>query len=115
LAYDYQPQADAPERDIILLATDGSREIPLIQHAADDFVLGWAPDGKQLLFASDRPGSLGVWLVQIADGTAQGAPELVKREMGTMVPLGLTPSGAVYYGTQARKPGSWMSTRPPWT
>jgi Tol biopolymer transport system component/DNA-binding CsgD family transcriptional regulator len=101
LAYDYPPQAGAPERDIFLLATDGSGEIPLVQHPADDLVAGWAPDGTQLLFASDRAGALGVWRVRIAAGRAQGAPELVKREMGAWAPLGLTRDGSLYYALRA--------------
>ena len=58
ITYDFPPQEDSPERDIFLLSTDGSREIPLIQHPANDFFPVWAPDGKRILFVSDRTGSL---------------------------------------------------------
>jgi Tol biopolymer transport system component/DNA-binding CsgD family transcriptional regulator len=101
LAYDYPPQADTPERDIFLLASDGSRETPLVQHPADDLVVGWAPDGTQILFASDRAGALGLWRVGIAGERAPGAPELVKREMGAWSPGRLTRDGSLYYGLRA--------------
>jgi RNA polymerase sigma-70 factor (ECF subfamily) len=39
-------------RDIFLLATDGSGEIPLVEHPADDYGPVWSPDGKS-------PGSCG--------------------------------------------------------
>jgi Tol biopolymer transport system component len=101
VAYDYRAQADAPERDIFLIATDGSGEIPLVQHPANDFVLGWSPDGKSLLFASDRTGTTSAWLVPVSAGKPQGAPELVKQEMGALSPLGFDRKGSLYYGVRA--------------
>jgi Tol biopolymer transport system component/DNA-binding CsgD family transcriptional regulator len=101
IAYDYPPQADSPERDIFLLATDGSRDAPLVQHPGEDVYPLWAPDGQRILFASDRTGSFGAWVVRIADGKPQGAPELVKREMGAMSPLGFDRKGSLYFGLQA--------------
>jgi Tol biopolymer transport system component/beta-lactamase regulating signal transducer with metallopeptidase domain len=101
IAYDYQPKTDAPERDIFLLATDGSGETPLGSHSADDMDPLWTPDGKSLLFLSDRTGSLGEWVVAVADGKPQGAPELVKREMGTAFNIGFARNGSLYYGVQA--------------
>ncbi len=97
VAYTYRPQKDSPKRDIFLLATDGSGENPLMAHQADDHVLGWAPEGKRLVFASDRTGSWGVWLMAVAEGKPQGTPELVKPEMGAFRALGLTRSGSFYY------------------
>ncbi|MHC4560477.1 MAG: tetratricopeptide repeat protein, partial [Planctomycetota bacterium] len=49
-------QKDSSKQDIHILSTDGSREAVLVEHPADDFVLGWTPDGKCLIFASDRTG-----------------------------------------------------------
>ena len=46
-------QKDSSKRDIHILSTDGSREAVLVEHPADDFVLGWTPDGKYLIFASE--------------------------------------------------------------
>jgi beta-lactamase regulating signal transducer with metallopeptidase domain/Tol biopolymer transport system component len=115
LAYDYPPQADAPERDIFLLASDGSRETRLVQHPADDLVAGWAPDGQQLLFASDRGGALGVWRVRIAEGRSQGAPELAMREMGDWSPLRLTRDGSLYYGLRAGIADVYTTTLDPAT
>jgi Tol biopolymer transport system component len=98
VVYNSRPQKGSNQRDIVLLPTDGSGEIPLVEHPADDFVLGWAPDGKRVVFASNRGLSMGIWLIRVADGKAQGAAELVKTEMGQFQELGLTPSGTFYYG-----------------
>ncbi len=100
IAYDSPTRQDTPEHDIFLLSTDGSREIPLVEHPADDFVLGWAPDGKRVLFASDRMGTLGAWAIPVAHGKPQGSPELVKPDMGQGVfAMGFTRKGSYYYET----------------
>jgi len=96
LAFDL-PASDATEqRDVFVLTIDGSREIPVVAHPSQDVLLGWSPDGKRLLFASDRSGSTGLWSLAFADGRPQGAPELLKPEIGRHEFMGVTTSGALY-------------------
>ena len=89
---------DSPERDISLLSIDGSREISLVEHPADDRVLGWAPDGRHILFASDRTGTLGAWIIAVADGKPQEVPKLVKSDIRGFEPMGFTSDGSFYHG-----------------
>lgn len=99
VVYDFPPKEDSLKRDIFLLATDGSRELCLVEHPADDFVLGWAPDGKRVVFASDRRGSIDAWAISVTDGKPVGSPELVRLDLGQgFQPLGFTRNGAFYYG-----------------
>jgi len=99
IAYDFPQQQDSDNRDIFLLAADGSREIRLVEHPADDRLLGWAPpDGNSILFASDRSGSMSAWVLRVADGKPTGPPELVKRDIGRVYPIGFTRTGSFYYG-----------------
>jgi len=102
IAYDSPPKEASSEalsnHDIFLLAVDGSSEIPLVEHPAHDFVLGWAPDGKRILFASDRSGTVDALVIKITDGKPQGTPELVKNNIGPVVPMGFTRKGSFYYG-----------------
>ena len=98
IAYDLGQPRDSGNRDIILLSADGSRETRLIDHPADDQLLGWTPDGKHILFASDRSGTMSAWMIRVVDGNAQGSPELVKPDIGQIVPIGFTPAGSFYYG-----------------
>jgi hypothetical protein len=98
VAYDAPQQQDADNRDIFLLAADGSREIRLVEHPADDLLLGWTPDGNHILFASDRSGSMSAWLQRVSDGKPQGPPELVKQDIGQAQPIGFTRTGSYYYG-----------------
>ena len=83
--------------DIFLLAADGSSEIPLVAHSADDRVLGWTPDGASVLFASDRGGRRGAWLLPVADGKAQGEPTILKPDLDAGTPLGFSTDGSFYY------------------
>ncbi len=100
IAYDFPQQQDSDNRDIFLLAADESREIRLVEHSADDLLLGWTPDGNHILFASDRSGTMSAWMIRVADGRPQGSPELVKQSIGQAVPLGFTRTGAFYYGLE---------------
>ncbi len=98
LAYDFPPK-DAGERDIFVLATDGSRETALVQSAADDRDAVWAPEGDRVLFVSDRTGSPSLWAITISEGKPQGVPQLVKADVGRLGDvIGLTRGRALYYG-----------------
>ena len=72
-------------------------ESPLISDRSNPSVLGWAPDGRHILFSSERSGSPDAWLIAVAGGKAQGEPMFVKKDWG-FLPMGFTSSGAFYYG-----------------
>ena len=97
VAYDPPSALHTPNRDIFLLAADGSRETLITDHQANDFVLGFSPDGGTLLFASDRTGSYGLWGVRISHEGLAGEPRLVQRDIGSITPLGVTKDGTLYY------------------
>ncbi len=98
LAYDLGPTLEANQHDVFVIATDGSRETAAVVNPADDVVIGWTPDGKDLLFARDRNGSGGVWAVPMTDGKADGEPRLIKGDISVR-PRGLTRSGALCFST----------------
>ena len=93
------------QRDIYLLAVDGSSEIPLIQHPANDQLLGWAPFDDRILFASNRRGTWDAYMIQVVDGKPVGEAMLVKAAISdwpqmyadARTGLGFTDSGAFYY------------------
>jgi Tol biopolymer transport system component len=88
----------SPERDIYLMDIESGEETQLIQHPADDYLLGLSADGQWLVFASDRTGALGLWVVSVAGTKIQGEPRLVRPGIDRIVPVGLTRGGALYYG-----------------
>ena len=117
IVYNFAPQEESPELDIYLLPTDGSGGMPLVQHPANDIVLGWAPDGKWVLFASDRADTSGAWAIQVVDGQPRGVPELVKPDIAPIAVhwLGLTGDGSYYYRQSAWVSDVYVATLDPAT
>jgi Tol biopolymer transport system component len=102
LAYDLPQNEAGAERDVFVLSIDGESEIRAVEHPSNDVMMGWSPDGKWLVFASDRTGSTDLWGLPFAQSKAQGAPQLLRANipMGPLFePMGITNSGALYYGT----------------
>lgn len=56
--------------EIYVMNPDGTIEVNLTKHPANDVFPSWSPDGTQILFASDRhqPGNLDVYIMNV-DGT----------------------------------------------
>ncbi len=116
VAYARHVEEHEGARDIFLLATDGTgEEVPLVEHPADDYGPVWAPDGKKVVFASDRSGSYDAWLVQVTDGKPAGEPQLIKRDTGPMKPMGFTQEGSLYYGLSALSTNVYTASMDPAT
>jgi Tol biopolymer transport system component len=96
--YDYPAKNDSSASDVYVIDVETGDERPLVEHPADDRVLGWASDGRHVLFLSDRTGTLGAWLLPVTDGRAAGEAKLVKPDMWRVAPLGFARNGSFYYG-----------------
>jgi beta-lactamase regulating signal transducer with metallopeptidase domain/Tol biopolymer transport system component len=99
IAYDIPVGGNAFNKDIMLLSVEDQKEVPVVEHPADDRLLGFTPDGGHLLFTSNRRGSTDAWMIPISNGRAGGAVELLVRGTGDIEPLGFTAEGAFYYAT----------------
>lgn len=97
IVYDFPPSPETPERDIFMIAADGSRETVLVQHPAEDVLLGWTPDGKHILFRSNRSGAMSIWALPIFGYNPAGEPRQLKANVGAIQPLGFARDGAFYY------------------
>ncbi len=98
IAYDSFGGDKPGPRDIYVLAMDGSRESKVVEAPGEDLFPSWSPDGRQLVFASDRGGTMDAWAQRIEDGRAAGEPKLVKRDLKQFLPMGITAAGDLYYG-----------------
>ncbi len=111
IAYERAQEKDSEKRDIYILDIDNHQTECVVQHAADDRLLGWTPDNSRLFFASDRkqgfPGGFSIsdtwdaYFLPVTEGERQGGPELVKRNIPSKIrPKGFTRDGAYYYAVE---------------
>jgi serine/threonine-protein kinase len=97
VVYDAPQVGGSAYRDLFIVRADGSDARALVQHPATDIEPVWTPDGRRVLFASDRSGAMDLWSVPVAAGAAQGEPEVAHRNIGRLAALGLTEGGTYYY------------------
>jgi Tol biopolymer transport system component len=100
VAFSLVNEGNPPQGEIYLMTVDGRNEVVVAGHPAEDELLAWTPDGKRLLFLSDRSGTWDIWTVRITGGKQQGEPEMLKKDFGKGSKfLGFTPDGSLYYKT----------------
>jgi Tol biopolymer transport system component len=98
VAFSFVRDGNPPHGDVFLMTANGQNEIVVAGHPSEDRLVGWAPDGKSLIFLSDRSGSWDIWTVHIAGGKQKGEPELLKKDFGYYSNvLGIAPDGSFYY------------------
>jgi len=100
VAYSVEREGSPPHGDVFLMTADGRNEVVVAGHPAEDQLLGWTPDGRSLVFLSDRSGTWDIWTAHITGGKQQGEPELLKKDFGYGAEvLGFAPDGSLYYQT----------------
>jgi Tol biopolymer transport system component len=111
VAFSFVRDSDPPNGDIFLLTSDGRNEIVVAGHPSEDQLIGWTPDGKNLLFRSDRSGTWDIWSVRITNGRQQGEPELLKKDFGYYPEVcGIAPDGSFYYRVSTPSGGLYSGT-----
>lgn len=114
--YDLLSGERTPKRDIYMLSTRGGERSTLVPHPANDRLLGCAPDGEHILFASDRSGSWDAWLLEVSKKGPEGSPVRVSRDLDPITrSLGFSREGAFYYGLHSGEAGVYVAQREPET
>ena len=54
---------DGGQREVYIMNPDGSEQVRLTQHRAEDLEAVWSPTGEQILFVSDRGGARDLYLM----------------------------------------------------
>jgi Tol biopolymer transport system component len=78
---------------IFLAPASGGAEVLCVEGSNKEVV--WAPDGKSLLFVSDRRGSSDLWSIRMAEGKPAGPPEMLRERIDSL--LGVSRDGDLYY------------------
>lgn len=108
IVYDSFAADDNGDRTIYLLSTDGSSEKKLLTNKGNHLFPLWTPDGKSVIFASDRGQGMGAWRLDLATG----AQTQLAANLGRFVPLGITAKGEYYYGVRSGGTDVYVSGRP---
>lgn len=76
-------------REVYIMNPDGSEQVNLTQHPADDLEPAWSPTGEEILFVSDRDGIRDLYLMN-ADGSKvqRVFKKSARREQPTWAPDG---------------------------
>ena len=86
---------DPKDRHIYVLAADGSSETEVVKTAGINSAPVWTPDGKHILFTSDRSGKFELWSIAVQNGKAVGPASLVGHDIGNVSAMGI--HGGSYY------------------
>jgi Tol biopolymer transport system component len=91
---------DPTDRHIYVLAADGSSETEIVKTAGINKNPVWTPDGKHILFTSDRSGKFDLWSVAMESGKPVGSALLVSSEIGDVYGVSLRGRSYYYYPNQ---------------
>jgi Tol biopolymer transport system component len=103
----YSAAADSNDRHIYVLAADGSSESEIVKTAGINESPVWTPDGKHILFTSDRSGKFDLWSVPVQNGKATGAESLVRADIGDISAIGMY--GGSYYYTDRQRSAEYVN------
>ena len=89
---------DSADQHIYVLTADGSRETVLVKGNSVNESPIWTPDGRRVLFVSNRSGQFTLWSVSVTDGQPEpGSLSPARADTGRISPIGMTQSGSYYY------------------
>ena len=100
IAYSRSASRGEPAKDIFVVAVDGSSEATVVQHAANDRLVGWSANGDYLLVNSDRSGQPGLWVQPLKDAAPAGQLQLIVPNVDVAAGMGLAQDGSLYYSVR---------------
>ena len=92
----YQLKKGTSNSDIYLMDSDGSHLRRLTQNPAHDYHPRWSPDGKKLLFVSDRKDGAQTWILPVNGGEPY---QLTRFSTGTGSPEWVGKSGKIIFSS----------------
>ena len=101
IAYAAAPSQGSAERSIYVMSIDGTTSHEAVTGGLNESPV-WTPDGRGLVFVSDRAGSFGVWAVGFQNGNSGGFVSAIKPNTGRVRLHGFTASGVMYYSAYIR-------------
>jgi Tol biopolymer transport system component len=101
LAFDGSSNPDPSRMAVYVVGRSGGTPTAIAAGPTNSMLPTWTPDGRAVLFVSDRTGSPGLWMQPVADGRAAGDPQLLTQDLGRVANVwAMTPQGAYIYFRQ---------------
>ncbi|MGQ0735014.1 MAG: protein kinase domain-containing protein [Acidobacteriota bacterium] len=97
VVYDYPEGAEATDHDLYMVDTHTGEQWALDESPGHDISPFWSPDGRAVVFVSDRNRNPSLWMIPVESGRPQGGARLIKDNIGRVVLRGFTGGGALYY------------------
>ncbi|MBI3696855.1 MAG: PD40 domain-containing protein [Acidobacteria bacterium] len=101
IVYDSFAGESSADRTLFLLSVDGARERKLVNFPGNHLFPLWMPDGKRIVYASDRSGTMDAWELGVENGEPRGEQRLLRRDLGRFLPMGITAGGDLYFGLRS--------------
>ncbi len=101
VAYDRSPSESPGPPDIYMAATDGNSDVRVVDHPAIDRVMDWSPDGRFVLFMSNRSRHMEAWAVAVDGASPSRNPFRLNLDLPTTLLRvdGFAPNGGFSYRT----------------
>ncbi len=103
VAYDPAPRGSPAMRDIVVTPAGGGQEQVVVEGPGEDLLMGWAPDGRAILFYGEGEAGRGIWMVPVTEGRSSGEPVFLWPQAERPDPIGRAGS-AFFYGVYTRMP-----------
>lgn len=101
VAFDQLAGVVSDRHDVFVVSARGGTPVPVAPGRHDDLLPSWTPDGGGVLFISDRTGSPGVWLQNLAHGRPAGPPQALAQDLGRVADVwASTRAGQLIYFRQ---------------
>ena len=101
VVFDNSQAPEATERDVFIASTaEANQPAALVKAQSDDFAPLWIPGSDRILFISDRTGEPSVWSVEVRGGAMTGEPTILQRNIGRVIPSGISTKGKLFYALQ---------------
>jgi Tol biopolymer transport system component len=85
-------------RNVFVLPLDGTGERALFPSASSNNTFqGWTPNGRGILFTSDRSGTTDLWRVHVQNGRPIDLPTRLVRDVAGLDSRGVMSNGTLYY------------------
>ena len=110
IVYDSFAKDNAGDRTLFVLSIDGKGENKLIDTPGDYLFPLWTPDGRRVVYVSDHDGTTDLWVLNVLNGKAEGKPQLLRRDLGRTLPLGITTGNRFIYGVRAGETDVFVTT-----